>query len=559
MVIKKFKLIGFLIFCLLFSFVPLKGQEVLKVLTIGNSFSTDAVEAYLDDLAKAAGKRLIVGNMYIGGASLQTHWETVAGNKSGYSYRKITDGDTVVYSSRTLLFGLQNEKWDIITFQQGSAYAGLYDSYFPYLTDLFNYVKNNVLNSQVKYGMHQTWAYPSYSTLSAFTWYDKNQMKMYTETVDAVNRAATQIGIDFIVPVGTAIQNGRSSLLGDSFNRDGNHLSLGLGRFTAACTWFEKLFNENVVDNPYIPDDVSRTEALIAKNAAHLAIQKPFEVTSMAHFEAAPAELLKNKILIDFGSTSSSFPWNNVTAVDGSIIDLVDEKKISTGIGLKIDDSFGGVDLSGPQQTSTLMGVPASASSDSFWGNGAYIVSSKSEPTGGFVLSNMDTTQYFDFEFFSSFSTSDSKNRETYFKVTGDTQKTGSINAVNNLSGTVVINHIKPKPDGTIRVEVGPGELNNQLFKLYYLNAISISPSTSSDVSVIRTGKIKLYPVPAGDKIFIESVQAVTSVHIFDINGRKLISRFNLSESAIELNLDVLNSGYYILEADGLRIPFTKM
>ena len=37
------------------------------------------------------------------------------------------------------------------------------------------------------------------------------------------------------------IQNGRSTALGDTFNRDGYHLELTYGRYTAACTWFETL------------------------------------------------------------------------------------------------------------------------------------------------------------------------------------------------------------------------------------------------------------------------------------------------------------------------------
>jgi len=40
----------------------------LKVLAIGNSFSEDAVENYLFELAEAVGKKIIIGNLYIGGA-----------------------------------------------------------------------------------------------------------------------------------------------------------------------------------------------------------------------------------------------------------------------------------------------------------------------------------------------------------------------------------------------------------------------------------------------------------------------------------------------------------
>ena len=45
-----------------------------RVLTIGNSFSQDAVEQYLYELAEAAGQDLVIGSMVIGGCDLDKHW-----------------------------------------------------------------------------------------------------------------------------------------------------------------------------------------------------------------------------------------------------------------------------------------------------------------------------------------------------------------------------------------------------------------------------------------------------------------------------------------------------
>ncbi|MDE6646879.1 MAG: DUF4886 domain-containing protein, partial [Prevotella sp.] len=41
--------------------------KVIKVLAIGNSFSEDAVEQYLYELAAAQGDSLVIGNAYIPG------------------------------------------------------------------------------------------------------------------------------------------------------------------------------------------------------------------------------------------------------------------------------------------------------------------------------------------------------------------------------------------------------------------------------------------------------------------------------------------------------------
>ena len=132
--------------------------------------------------------------------------------------------------------------------------------------------------------IHQTWAYAENSTHKRFADYGKDQMKMYKDVVDCVSRVARLNGIDLVIPCGTAIQNGRTSSLGDTFCRDGFHLQRTYGRYTAACTWFEKIFNRDVVENPYFPDTISEKEKRIARYAAHYAVKAPEVITDMKAF-----------------------------------------------------------------------------------------------------------------------------------------------------------------------------------------------------------------------------------------------------------------------------------
>ena len=68
-------------------------QKTVRILAIGNSFSQDAVEQYLHELAEAEGISTIIGNMFIGGCSLERHVKTARENAPAYAYRKIgTDG-----------------------------------------------------------------------------------------------------------------------------------------------------------------------------------------------------------------------------------------------------------------------------------------------------------------------------------------------------------------------------------------------------------------------------------------------------------------------------------
>ena len=57
------------------------SAKELKVLAIGNSFSEDAVEEHLSSLAQAEGLTVVIGNMYIGGCSLQRHANNIVGAK----------------------------------------------------------------------------------------------------------------------------------------------------------------------------------------------------------------------------------------------------------------------------------------------------------------------------------------------------------------------------------------------------------------------------------------------------------------------------------------------
>ena len=121
--------------------------------------------------------------------------------------------------------------------------------------------------------LHQTWAYAASSAHADFVKYDKDQMNMYRAIVSAYDQAARLIGAHAVIPSGTAIQNARTSYLGDTFCRDGYHLERTYGRYTAACTWFEKIFERDVTRNDYKPETVSDHLAEIARTAAHLAVR----------------------------------------------------------------------------------------------------------------------------------------------------------------------------------------------------------------------------------------------------------------------------------------------
>lgn len=278
------KIIFSAVFCLILTSLSY-GQKTIKILAIGNSFSEDAVENYLWNLGYADGVDLVIGNACVGGCSLSKHWEFATENTTRYSFRKIENGIKTTKADQTLEYCITNDEWDYITFQQVSTHSGIYDSYFPALENLLGYVKTKAINPNVKYAMHQTWAYPNANPPhTSFVNYGNDQMKMYSAIVDAVWRAAEKVGIDIVIPSGTAIQNGRTSTLGDTFNRDASHLSTSIGRYTAACTWYETFTGNSVVGNTYWPVSITNFKKTVGQNAAHLAVTSPKNVTDMLSF-----------------------------------------------------------------------------------------------------------------------------------------------------------------------------------------------------------------------------------------------------------------------------------
>lgn len=332
--------------------VEVASDEVIKILAIGNSFSQDAIETYLYELAKSAGISVVIGNLYIGGASLELHWNNARENKPAYSYRKIgLDGKKMTVEKTSIETAVGDEEWDYISFQQASSFSGQYNTFVTPLPLLYNYVKEKATNPEAKYILHQTWAYAKNSNHKGFVNYDKNQRTMYRAIVDAVARAQKMVGADLIIPAGTAIQNGRNSILGDNFTRDGYHLDINLGRYTAACTWFESIFGKSVVGNPFKPDGLSNYEAKIAQYSAHFAVLNPQDITRSEQSKTDSISIAKikwNKQRIERGVVWKQAHFNNLYEAQQEVnileVDLrnknIDIDFAGLASGLKITSDF---------------------------------------------------------------------------------------------------------------------------------------------------------------------------------------------------------------------------
>lgn len=269
----------------------------LKVLAIGNSFSVDAME-YLYDIAKSAGYTdIVLGNLYIGGCTLEQHVGTLAKSTPSYDFY-LNKGGKWTKTRGTIPDGLRYADWDVVTLQQASGLSGVEASYEPHLTTLIETVKTSCPDAKLVW--HMTWAYQGNSSHSDFAKYGRNQKTMYDSILSAVRKAVlTGHKDDFagVIPSGTAIQNIRTSYIGDTVTRDGYHLSYDMGRYTAALTWFRALTGADLSTVTYVPDEyrylLGTRATLAAKEAAENACRYPFEPKASTYVNDMDAETKK--------------------------------------------------------------------------------------------------------------------------------------------------------------------------------------------------------------------------------------------------------------------------
>ena len=153
---------------------PICGEETttqptevktLKILAIGNSFSTDCMQ-YLYDIAKSGGvEEIVLGNLYYGGCSLAQHLGFAKSDSPSYTYYKNTSGKWESTKSYKMSAAIADEKWDYISFQQTSKTCGLVSSYGKTLTELLDIVEAKAPDAKFIWNM--TWAYQQDSTHSS--------------------------------------------------------------------------------------------------------------------------------------------------------------------------------------------------------------------------------------------------------------------------------------------------------------------------------------------------------------------------------------------------------
>lgn len=267
------------------------SKSSFKVLFIGNSFADDTIE-YAYSIAKDIGmENILIGNLYYGGCTLEEHLSFLNDTNPHYNFR-MARSEKIIHSAEGdtpdtfIEEGVIYTDWDYIIFQQGSRDSGIpfkYDN----LPILIDYVKKLASNPNVIFGFNMTWAYASNSKNGGFSSYSFNQEVMYKGILESIRtKVLPNKGIKFVIPNGTAIQNARTSFIGDNLTRDeADHLSLDLGRYIAGLTFIATLTKVDVDKIKFAPAGLDKKKMLLAKESVKNAINNPFEVTRSRYID----------------------------------------------------------------------------------------------------------------------------------------------------------------------------------------------------------------------------------------------------------------------------------
>jgi len=232
------------------------GETPLRVLSIGNSFSRDSLN-YISSLATLYDLRLEAAYLMQSAATIRMHAQNLAEQAPVYSWfttNAATGEMKLRESDVTMAEKVMSEQWDIIILHEGVAEVGLPGNYNEDLRYLLDYLADVQPDADVYWNM--TWAlqdgFASGKHGADFSkFYKADQDIMYNAIVSNLDQFIigedAVFGADFDgwFPTGAALQNLRETIDHDlDLTRDGFHLSLDIGRLTAAMTLLKTIYPE---------------------------------------------------------------------------------------------------------------------------------------------------------------------------------------------------------------------------------------------------------------------------------------------------------------------------
>ena len=288
--------------------------DTLRVLSIGNSFSLDAL-SYVPFIMNSVAPQvyLKLDIMYIGGGSLNEFYNAL----DSTTWAPVDDGtptNFIHYWSHgakpwdarrdvPMTSVIDSHPWDVIVLQQQSNASRDYSTYQPYLNQIIDW-----LDEKVTWEHQYAWLItPSYPDNLPRLAPDTTSVQMFERILECVHNVQNDTGRELLLPCGTAIQNARTTPL-DSLGDLGHlfdylHLQEGIpclieayaataallaryglsDRVWTDTTWIDQqwLKAKNIQELNGVPVGMSEENRAIAKQCAIKALENPLSLTTI--------------------------------------------------------------------------------------------------------------------------------------------------------------------------------------------------------------------------------------------------------------------------------------
>ena len=242
---------------------------MIKVLSIGNSFSEDA-QRYLYGIARADGVSIKTVNLYIGGCSLERHYRNMLSGNAVYDFQ--INGITGTGIKISIDDALLLDDWDYITVQQQSSRSCDPETFVPYIDSLCERVR--LCCPKAKLLLLETWGYKEGSGMLLKEGYEKHEA-MFFDIKKAYKKISKRINADGIIYAGDAVllanKEGYENIYRDEF-----HMSRTFGRYMIGLVFYGTLTNNPIENNTFrdFDEPLSDTDIALAKKIASEVIEK---------------------------------------------------------------------------------------------------------------------------------------------------------------------------------------------------------------------------------------------------------------------------------------------
>ena len=272
-------------------------RKHISICVLGNSYSNDAF-CYVPFLLKEYGISSEIHIYYRGGGSLSSLFDEWRDSRAIHYYID-TRVDTGWKKGEDITAEalLSLEKWDIVSLQQYSKQVCLIDSYYPFLPEIIQRIRDGC---------------PNETKLAWFMAYNRPENDDKASNLKVQNSIVENHPFDLVLPVSTAVFDCQGNTIlaeiGDSpyhqlFSIDSIHLQEGLPCYIAALAVTQAILDEYIPDcsvignqlrptqkwiesiNGITPNGesigVSEENCLLAQKAAILANRFSFEIISI--------------------------------------------------------------------------------------------------------------------------------------------------------------------------------------------------------------------------------------------------------------------------------------